>query len=54
LIKNFCIAGLSQKGLKDDIFPKERQADKKNLFNLDPEILFSLYEETTKMSAYLP
>jgi len=54
LIKNFFIAGLSQHTLRDEIFPEtSKEVMKKDLFNLDPQMLFSLYEEPEKMSLYL-
>ena len=52
--KNFFIAGLSQTTLKDDIFPQGKEDEnKRDLFNLTPELLFSLYEEPEKMDMYL-
>ena len=54
LIKNFFIAGLSQQTLKNDIFPQGKEDEnKRDLFNLTPEMLFSLYEEPEKMEMYL-
>ena len=52
MIKNFCIGGLSQRRLQTEIFPKNAPK-KTDLFDLEPEILFSLYEEPEKMAAYL-
>ena len=39
--------------MQDEIFPKDPKKDKKNLFNLDPDVLFSLYEEKNRVSSYL-
>ena len=53
MIKNFFIGGLTQRKLQSDIFPKDSKEKKKDMFNLEPEMLFSLYEEPEKMAAYL-
>ena len=53
LIKNFFIAGLSQNTLRDEIFPASNFNEKRDLYNLAPEMLFSLYEEPEKMYMYL-
>lgn len=53
LIKNFFISGLSQTTLRDEIFPAGNDTEKRDLYNLQPEMLFSLYEEPEKMNMYL-
>ena len=53
MIKNFFIAGLTQRKLQSEIFPKSATGKKQDMFNLEPEMLFSLYEEPEKMAAYL-
>lgn len=53
LIKNFFIGGLSQTKLKH-YFPKDKQTNQKDLVDLEPEMLFSLYEEPDYIAMYLP
>ncbi len=53
MIKNFFIGGLSQTKLREKYFPLDKN-ERRDLYNLEPEMLFSLYEEPDKMAMYLP